>query len=155
MIRPLLENYVQPEPRKAPRAFPFTPMPISAPRACKHPGCSALVRGARYCAAHKPAPVGSFADPSRGSRHERGYGSEWDKRRERILVRDKGLCQECLRQGIVTAVGHRPYTAYCDHIIPKAEGGTDDDDNLQTLCRTCHKAKTDDEKARGVARRHR
>ncbi|MGE8515762.1 MAG: HNH endonuclease [Alcaligenes nematophilus] len=29
-----------------------------------------------------------------------------------------------------------------DHIIPKSQGGTDDLENLQTICGDCHKAKT-------------
>lgn len=125
-------------------------MPNAAPRPCRHPGCGALVHdGSGYCQAHTRPAAGSFADPARGSRHARGYGSDWDKRRERILKRDKGLCQECLRNGRLTPVGDKPYTAFCDHIIPKAEGGTDDDDNLQTLCKPCHQAKTDREKNRG------
>ncbi len=32
-------------------------------------------------------------------RHQRGYGSKWDSIRARILKRDKGLCQLCLRAG--------------------------------------------------------
>jgi 5-methylcytosine-specific restriction protein A len=104
--------------------------------------------GAGYCAAHKRAAAGSFADAQRGSRHDRGYGNDWDKRRKRILARDCGLCQECRRQGRLMAVGGKPYTAFVDHIIPKAEGGTDDDGNLETLCRPCHTAKTDKEKNR-------
>lgn len=123
-------------------------MPKAAPRPCKHPGCKALVSGGSYCADHARPAAGSFADQRRGSRHERGYGTKWDKIRERILKRDAGLCQECLRQGKVTPVGHKPFTAYVDHIINKAEGGTDDDENLQTLCRRCHQIKTDGEKNR-------
>lgn len=34
-----------------------------------------------------------------------------------------------------------------DHIINIAEGGTDDDSNLQALCIPCHKAKTARESA--------
>lgn len=127
-------------------------MPVSPPKPCAHPGCGALVKDGRWCPAHKRAAPGSFADRSRGTRHDRGYGGDWEKKRQRIFRRDNGLCQECLRNGVLTAVGDKPYSAWCDHIVPKAEGGTDDDDNLQTLCRACHKGKTDAEKARGVAR---
>lgn len=56
------------------------------------------------------------------------------------------MCQECLRQGRLTPVGDKPFSAFVDHRIPKAEGGTDDLANLQTLCRPCHTAKTDREK---------
>lgn len=125
-------------------------MPNAAPRPCSQPGCGTLVRdGTSRCPAHKKPAPWSFADPARGSRHERGYGTDWVKRRERILQRDCGLCQECKRQGRLKAVGDKPYSAYVDHIIPKFEGGTDDDSNLETLCRTCHTEKTNREKNRG------
>lgn len=125
-------------------------MPTAAPRPCQHPGCGALVRdGARYCPAHKRAAPGSFADRSRGSRQERGYGGNWERLRQIVFRRDNGLCQECLRNGVLTVVGDKPYSAWCDHIVPKAEGGSDDAENLQTLCRKCHQVKTDREKNRG------
>ena len=46
------------------------------------------------------------------------------------------LCQECLRHGRFVTGND------VDHIVPKALGGSDDMDNLQTLCRACHKQKT-------------
>ncbi len=73
---------------------------------------------------------------ARQSRHQRGYGSKWDSIRARVLKRDKGLCQLCLRAGVVCEA------KTVDHIIPKAHGGTDADCNLQSLCWPCHKAKT-------------
>jgi len=72
----------------------------------------------------------------RGTRHERGYGSAWDKLRKEIIARDMGLCQPCLKAGNVT-----PFQAV-DHIKPKSSGGTDDQDNLQCICNDCHDAKT-------------
>jgi 5-methylcytosine-specific restriction enzyme A len=124
-------------------------MPVAPPKPCRHPGCGALVRdGSGRCPRHKVVP-GSFADPNRGSRHERGYGSSWDRLRKRILERDCGLCQQCKREGRLTACGGKPYSAFVDHVVPKAEGGTDDESNLETLCATCHKSKTDREKLRG------
>lgn len=84
--------------------------------------------------------AGSFADKARGTRHQRGYGSAWDKIRERILQRDGGVCQPCLRHGLVH-VGHA-----VDHIVPREQGGSDDDSNLQVICRPVHQAKTDAEK---------
>lgn len=73
---------------------------------------------------------------SRTSRHLRGYGYAWEKLRLRILARDKHLCQACKRKGRVTAANH------VDHVKPKAQGGTDDEGNLQSLCAPCHDAKT-------------
>lgn len=71
-----------------------------------------------------------------GSRHERGYGRLWDKLRLVILRRDKYLCQPCLQAGLVTAA------TQVDHIKPKADGGEDDPDNLQSICDPCHRAKS-------------
>ena len=39
-----------------------------------------------------------------------------------------------------------------DHVIPQAEGGSEDESNLQAICTDCHKAKTQAEAARGVKR---
>ena len=133
-------------------------MPSAAPRPCRHPGCSQLVRdGGGYCQAHKRAAPGSFADRERGSRHKRGYGTGWDKKRIRIFERDHYLCQECKRKGRLTLVGDKPYSAFCDHIMNKAEaralGWTEEqieaDENLETLCKACNTAKTDQEKNLG------
>ncbi|MDY0748517.1 HNH endonuclease [Paucibacter sp. R3-3] len=85
---------------------------------------------------HKVKP-GSFADSRRGSRHERGYGTAWDKLRRQILRRDAGLCQPCLRNGVTT-----PSCRTVDHVLAKAAGGTDEPSNLQTICTDCHASKT-------------
>lgn len=109
-------------------------MPMAAPKLCAHPGCGALVaRG--YCEKHV-RPHGWESDKTRGNRHERGYGSQWEKLRKAVLRRDSRLCQVCLQQGRVTPANE------VDHIIPKAKGGQDDPPNLQSICRPCHQAKT-------------
>ena len=80
-----------------------------------------------------------------GSRHERGYGSDWVKLRRSILERDGHLCRACLSEG-------RPTEATdVDHIRPKAKGGTDNPDNLQSLCGPCHRIKTRADTRRGVS----
>lgn len=63
------------------------------------------------------------------------YNSQpWRKKRELILNRDSGLCQECLRNGITT-IGNIVH-----HIIEL----NDDwnlrlvDDNLEVICQRCH-----------------
>lgn len=119
-------------------------MPKAAPRPCRKPACGKLVTdGSGYCADHQADRyIGRFADPARGSRHSRGYGSDWDRTRKRILSRDCGLCQPHKKQGKL-----RPANQV-DHIVPKCEGGSDDDDNLQSICTECHKAKTAEEALR-------
>lgn len=113
-------------------------MPTAAPKPCTQ--CGVLVRdGSGRCEAHK-VRAGTFADRARGTRHQRGYDSAWDKRRERVMQRDAGICQPCLRHGIV-----HPGQAV-DHIVPREQGGTEDDGNLQCICKPVHQAKTAVEK---------
>jgi 5-methylcytosine-specific restriction protein A len=61
--------------------------------------------------------------------------ADWRAKRERILVRDAFVCRACGR----VVSGHE---ANVDHIVPLEDGGSDRDDNLQTLCRSCHGKKT-------------
>jgi len=78
------------------------------------------------------------------SRHERGYGSEWSRTRLRILKRDRGVCQPCLKDGRIHGATH------VDHIVSKAEGMArgwtkaqiEADSNLQAINAECHKHKT-------------
>jgi shikimate kinase len=84
-----------------------------------------------------------------GTRHERGYGSAWVKLRETVLTRDMYLCQECLRDNRPTPLGIKPRDHAVDHILPKAKGGTDDLDNLESLCTPCHDAKSATERGSG------
>lgn len=75
-------------------------------------------------------------DQHRGNRHERGYGTAWEKLRRAVMERDDYLCQSCHRSGRVTAAKQ------VDHVVPKAQGGTDAESNLEAICVSCHKAKT-------------
>ena len=92
--------------------------------------------------------------------------------RRRIRKRDRGRCAECrvdtykirrelqkLGKGRARAIrerGYKPGKSFweLDHIVPLIDGGTHDDDNLQTLCTPCHTAKTAEE-ARTRAERNR
>lgn len=65
-------------------------------------------------------------------------GRPWRRKREAILIRDKYTCRVC---GLTTK------DLEVDHIINVAQGGTDDDGNLQAICIPCHKTKTARESA--------
>ena len=68
---------------------------------------------------------------------------DWPRRRAACLSREP-LCRHCAELGYAT-----PATTV-DHIIPRARGGTSDEDNLQPLCKMCHDAKTGREKHGGL-----
>jgi 5-methylcytosine-specific restriction endonuclease McrA len=66
------------------------------------------------------------------------YGHRWEFYRRETIKRDAHKCAKCGRVD-------QPDRCSCevDHILEVEEGGTDDPANLQTLCHTCHRAKTD------------
>lgn len=100
---------------------------------------------------HKPRlPDTGRHQPPGATRWGRGRGgSKWRTRRQRIFERDKYLCQICLADGQLTPVElHGPRHGVCDHRIPTAEGGTDHDSNLQTICQDCDRTKTGQESRR-------
>ena len=66
---------------------------------------------------------------------KRGYGGSWRRWRLMVLA-EEPLCRECLAAGRVT-----PATDV-DHIVPLADGGTNERGNLQALCHSCHSRKT-------------
>lgn len=84
-----------------------------------------------------------WASEARGSRQERGYGAAWDRARKLVMQRDCGLCQPCRRAGRIAAA------RAVDHIVPKSQGGTDGEHNLQAICDACHQVKTQRESRGG------
>lgn len=77
-----------------------------------------------------------------GTAHERGYSWAWQQLRLRILQAEP-LCRACKANGRATAA------RVVDHIVPKSEGGMDDEGNLQPLCQGCSDEKTIKEARRG------
>nr|DAF35842.1 MAG TPA: HNH endonuclease [Caudoviricetes sp.] len=71
--------------------------------------------------------------PKTAEKRMRGRG--WMSLRESVLIRDQYQCRQC---GCVVL----PKDAECDHIVPLADGGRDEMENLQTLCKTCHAEKS-------------
>ena len=118
-------------------------MPTSPPHACIVPGCprGVLHGEGAYCEEHKPV-----RDEGRGNRHQRGYGNAWAKVSRYYLARHPICCDPYGRHA-----GRVVAATQTDHIIPKAQGGTNEESNLQGLCRSCHTYKTFNvERVRGV-----
>ena len=110
-------------------------MPARAPTPCRSAGCPRLCRdGSGRCDQH--AGDGWKAHQKGRSAAGRGYGAAWRRLRSAVIIRDGGRCQDCKAQGkarIGTEV---------DHIVSKAQGGSDELENLRLLCRKCHLSKT-------------
>jgi 5-methylcytosine-specific restriction protein A len=90
------------------------------------------IKGPKYPKAKETASRGKT--PEEVKYYGSGY---WKRRSEAVRVRDKRRCQECLRNGDPTVYGIN-----VDHKIPRRQGGTDDDENLECLCDTCHARKS-------------
>jgi len=124
-------------------------MPARPKSICRKAACGALVDAPGYCAKHAKQSSGWERSNGGKTSSERGYDYAWQKRRERILSRDAGLCQ-------IRGPACRFIAGEVDHKVNKAAaralGWTDeqieDDSNLQATCGTCHKAKTAAERTR-------
>ena len=110
---------------------------------------------AKAASHHRKGKLSATSDSwkgNHGNRHDRGYGTSWDKLRLRILKRDMYLCQACKRDGRVTPLAVVPYDHAVDHIVPKAKGGDDSPENLESICTPCHDAKSATERGTGRAK---
>lgn len=113
-------------------------MPTASPKPCVL--CRVLVRdGTSRCALHKLAAWVGRPEVKRTT------GRKLQRQRAALFTREP-LCRECAKHGLATPAVIR------DHIAPLAEGGSDDDGNVQPLCRPCSDAKTAAESARGRRR---
>lgn len=83
-----------------------------------------------------------------GSSPNRIRGRAGQAQRARILARDT-ICRECIRQGKVTKSS---VSVIADHVINLAEGGTNDDENFEGLCKRHSDQKTQAEAARAQGR---
>lgn len=86
----------------------------------------------------------------RENRHARGYGRAHELMRELVLG-EEPLCRACK----VKAPPLYRAAVVADHIVPKAEGGSDERENYQGLCDPCHRAKTARESANARRRARR
>ncbi len=102
-------------------------MPFSSKRPCTYPGCSTLTRTGR-CSKHPPT------DHRKAQRNAR-YDARYTRIRNRYIA-ENPVCelQQCCNGDPATEV---------DHIIAIANGGdVHDTDNMQSVCRPCHRWKT-------------
>ena len=72
---------------------------------------------------------------------ERLRGRPAARMRARILARDNYLCQACLRGGMVTVADE------VDHVVPLHLGGSNGENNQESICRACHSVKSESERA--------
>lgn len=62
--------------------------------------------------------------------YQKGFNYGFSSRKEAVMNRDSYTCQIC---------GAKNTRLEVHHIVYRSKGGTDDEDNLITLCESCHK----------------
>lgn len=101
----------------------------------------------RTMATLAPRRIATLAE--RADKARRPSQSITDRQKLRAWIKQAGRCKCC---EIVVALTD----ADLDHVAPLVSGGGVGDDNVQVLCRPCHRAKTDAEitaRARQTSRR--
>ncbi|WP_084222299.1 HNH endonuclease [Rhodococcus sp. Chr-9] len=73
-----------------------------------------------------------------------GSTRQWRNQRQRALTRDGNRCVDCTAPAVEV-----------DHIISKNDGGTDDLENLRSLCGRCHDHYTREQTRRARRGNHR
>lgn len=107
-------------------------MPHKPASPCSAPGCPSRAAYRGRCSQHVV-----LHERERGSSAQRGYSGEWRRIRAAYLS-EHPYCVSCGQ--LATEV---------DHVVPRAQGGGDEWENLRGLCKACHSRRTMAEMARG------
>jgi len=105
-------------------------MPKKPKRPCSHPGCPKLTDG-RFCEEHAKQEARRYEKYDRDPAVRRRYGRAWSCIRNRYAAAHP-FCEDCYKRGILTPMEE------VHHILPLSKGGTHADDNLMSLCKSCH-----------------
>jgi 5-methylcytosine-specific restriction protein A len=116
-------------------------MPSSAPCPCRKPGCAELVSKAGFCERHRKEKHRANKQVVSQDYRERNrfYQRALWKRIRAVQLQLEPLCRACRKQGRLVAA------EVVDHIIPFNDDKDPlsvDKTNLQSLCKSCHNAKT-------------
>jgi 5-methylcytosine-specific restriction protein A len=100
--------------------------------------CGTLTRNASRCDTCQ-AQWQQQHDRARGSAHQRGYTSAWQRTARAAVAAHRAQYGDwCLGWKVIA---HTAADLTADHIVAKANGGTDDPANVQVLCRGCNARK--------------
>lgn len=105
-------------------------LPWKPRRPCSRPGCPELVDG-RFCEQQRKEEHQRYNKYDRDPKSRKRYGRRWRKIRDRYIS-SHPLCEQCLKHDVMTAAEE------VHHITPLSQGGTHADENLMSLCKSCH-----------------
>jgi 5-methylcytosine-specific restriction protein A len=105
-------------------------VPHKPKKPCSYPGCPNLT-DETYCEVHKNMVAKQYNKFQRSPDHAKKYGRGWKRIRDRY-VKAHPLCERCLAEGRMTPVEE------VHHILSVNRGGTNEDVNLMSVCKSCH-----------------
>lgn len=105
-------------------------MPRSPKKPCAYPGCPNL-SDQRYCEKHRKLVDQNYNRYTRSPDVHRKYGRQWQRIRTQY-AQAHPLCEKCFEEGRATLMEE------VHHILPVSRGGSNDQSNLMSLCRSCH-----------------
>lgn len=105
-------------------------VPSRPKRPCSYPGCPKLTDG-QYCEDHAAVARRQYNKYQRAPDINKKYGRAWKRIRDRHITLHP-LCEMCLKEDMLTPAQE------VHHILPISKGGTHSQDNLMSLCRSCH-----------------
>lgn len=107
-------------------------MPYKAKKPCIFRGCPNLTEsGSSYCREHKLIEDKRYNKSERNPESNKRYGRDWKKIRTAFLSVNP-LCEICKDSGKLKAAN------LVHHKIKLSDGGTNDKNNLMSLCQDCH-----------------
>lgn len=105
-------------------------MPFKPKRPCSCPGCPNLTDG-RFCEEHAKQEAQRYERYHRDPATRKRYGRTWKRIRDRH-IKAHPLCEQCEKAGRLTPAEE------VHHIVPLSQGGSNDVNNLMSLCTSCH-----------------
>ena len=105
-------------------------MPKRPRSPCRFAGCPELTEGL-YCDKHRKLKNRYYNKYKRDPNTYKRYGTRWRRIRQ-LYIKEHPVCEVCEKQGKITPVQE------VHHIIPLSRGGTHHEDNLMSLCKSCH-----------------
>lgn len=105
-------------------------MPRKPKRPCSYPGCPNLT-DVRFCDEHAMQEAKRYEKYGRDPAAKKRYGRAWKRIRDRY-INAHPLCEQCKKNGTLTLAEE------VHHIKPLSQGGSNADDNLISLCKSCH-----------------
>jgi len=108
-------------------------MPRKPKRPCSFPGCPNLT-DSQYCEEHRKEARRQYDKYERFENPNKAYGKKWKVIRDKYAA-EHPFCEECFKNGILVPLDE------VHHILPLKRGGTHDESNLMSLCKSCHNKK--------------